>query len=298
MELTDEDLSDGATGREAENVGPHARILRHEGQRVLELAGAAGDVHAEPLADARVDQPGAQDEVRGHDGHAHEVVSAHHLGARVGLEGAEDVVLRAVGEAVEQEVNAQQQQAPRAIPLRRAAAAAAVALALLARVQREDGDAGGHGGDDHVLVQRVALLEDGDVQEHDGQQLAALGEQEGDVVDVGERGVAEGGGEGARQRDEEQRHQDARRRDDGRHGRALGRAEPQIHGARRGGEERLDGVQEHGVLEQLGLAWRAVRCRRELFLEIRPGEAIPTHHHVSCEPPTRHARLVVYRPRA
>lgn len=80
-ELTNEDLSDGAAGREAQDIGPHARVSRHECQRVLELAGAAHDVHAQPLADARVDQPRAQDQIGGHDGHAHEVVGAHHLGA-------------------------------------------------------------------------------------------------------------------------------------------------------------------------------------------------------------------------
>lgn len=124
----------------------------------------------------------------------------------------------AVREAVEQEVDAQQQQPPGAVPL--GPGRPAVALALLARVQGEDGDASRHGGHDHVLVKRVALAEDGDVEEHDGQQLAALCEQEGDVVDVGEGGVAEGGREGARQGDEQQRHQDARGWDDGRHGRA------------------------------------------------------------------------------
>jgi len=34
------------------------------------------------------------------------------------------------------------------------------------------------------------------VQKHDGQQFAGFGEDEGYVVDVGERGVAKGGGEG------------------------------------------------------------------------------------------------------
>lgn len=85
-----------------------------------------------------------------------------------------------------------------------------MALTLLTRVQREDGDAGRYGRHDHVLVQRVALAEDGDVQEHDGQQLAALGEQEGNVIDVRERGITEGGRERARQRDEQEWHQDAR----------------------------------------------------------------------------------------
>lgn len=91
---------------------------------------------------------------------------------------------------------------------------------------------------------------------------------------MGEGGVAEGGREGARQRDEQQRHQDARGRDDGRHGRALGCAEPQIQCACGGREQRLDRIQEHGILEDLGLARRAVWRRRELFLEICPCKTV------------------------
>jgi len=49
---------------------------------------------------------------------AHDVLGAHHLRARVGAEGREDVVLRRVGEPVEQQVDAQQQQPERARPVR------------------------------------------------------------------------------------------------------------------------------------------------------------------------------------
>lgn len=200
----------------------------HERERVLELAGAARDVHAQPLADAGVDEPGAEDQVCDHDGHAHEVVGAHHLGARVRLESGEDVILGTVREAVEQQIDAQQQQPPGAVPLRLRRRRRLALPALLSRVQGEHGDAGRHGRHHHVLVERVPLAEHGDVQEHDGQQLAALGEQEGDVVDVGEGGVAEGRCEGARDGDEEERRQDARGRDDGGHGRPFRRAGPQV----------------------------------------------------------------------
>lgn len=101
-------------------------------------------------------------------------------------------------------------------------------MLLLARVQREDGDAGGDGRDDEILVQGVALAEDGDVEEHDGEELAALGEQEGDVVDVGETGVAKGAGETARDGHEGQGTENAARGDDGRHGRALGGREEEV----------------------------------------------------------------------
>ena len=39
-------------------------------------------------------------------------------------------------------------------------------------MQGEYGDAGGDEEDDEVLVERVAFAEDGQVQEHYGQQLA------------------------------------------------------------------------------------------------------------------------------
>lgn len=61
-------------------------------------------------------------------------------------------------------------------------------------MEGEDGDARGDGRDDQVLVEGVALAEDGDVQEHDGEQLAALGQEEGDVVDVREARVPERAG--------------------------------------------------------------------------------------------------------
>ena len=64
-------------------------------------------------------------------------------------------------------------------------------------MEREDGDARRHGRHDEVFVEGVAAAEDGDVEEHDGEEFAAFGEEEGDVVDVGEGGVAEGRGEGA-----------------------------------------------------------------------------------------------------
>lgn len=98
----------------------------------------------------------------------------------------------------------------------------------LARVQGEDGDARGDGRDDEVLVQRVAAAEDGDVQRHDGQELARLGQDEGDVVDVRQRGVAEGGREGRGQGHEEEGREDGAGGEDGRAGAAGGRAEEEV----------------------------------------------------------------------
>lgn len=142
----------------------------HERQRGLELARVPRNIHAEPLAHGGMHEPRAQEQVSGGDSGAHQVISAHHLGSGVRLEGAEYVILGAVRQTIEQQVHAQQQQAPRAV-----AAVRVPLLVRLARVQREDGDAGRHGGHHEVLVEGVAAPEDGDMQKHDGQQLAALG---------------------------------------------------------------------------------------------------------------------------
>jgi len=64
------------------------------------------------------------------------------------------------------------------------------------RVQGEDCDAGGDSEDDEVFVEGEGAAEEGYVEEHYGEQLAGFGENEGYIVDVGEGGVAEGGGEG------------------------------------------------------------------------------------------------------
>ena len=46
------------------------------------------------------------------------------------------------------------------------------------------------------------------MQEHDGEELAGLGQDEGDVVDVGQGGVSEGRGEGVGEGHEEKRGED------------------------------------------------------------------------------------------
>ncbi|KAK5631995.1 hypothetical protein RRF57_007709 [Xylaria bambusicola] len=104
--LTDENLADGTTGRKTQDIRPHSRMSRHKSERVLELTSASRDVHAKPLADARMDKPGAQHKVRNHDEHAHKVICAHHLGASIRLERAKDIILCRIRKAVEQQIDA------------------------------------------------------------------------------------------------------------------------------------------------------------------------------------------------
>lgn len=54
--------------------------------------------------------------------------------------------------------------------------------------------ASGHQRYHEIFVEGVRFPEDSEMQEHDGKELAGFGEDEGYVVDVGEGGVAEGGG--------------------------------------------------------------------------------------------------------
>lgn len=180
------------------------------------------------------------------------------------------MVLGAVGQAVKQQVDAQQEEAPggaRVVGTRRRL------LALLARVQGEDGDAERHGRDDEVLVQRIPPAEHGDVQEHDGEQLAALGEEEGDVVEVREGGVPKGAGEAAREGDEGEGGEDAARGDHGGDRAVARRRGVEVDGAHDGGEDGLDGVEEDGEVPDLGRIGRAVGRRRELLLEVGPRQA-------------------------
>jgi len=182
------------------------------------------------------------------------------------------VVLRRVREAVEQQVDAEQQEAPRGAALERVR----LGRVLLGRrrVQREHGDAGRHGEHDEVLVPGVAASEERDVQEHDGQQLARFREDERDVVDVREAGVAERRGERGRQRHGDERERDGARGEDGRWGGAARRREVEVGEPGEDGEEGLDCVEEDGEFEDLGRGRRAVGRCGEAFLEVGPRQTI------------------------
>lgn len=75
-------------------------------------------------------------------------------------------------------------------------------------VEGEDCDSCGYESDDEIFVEGVGFAEDGQVEEHDGEELAGFGEDEGDVVDVSKGGVAEGRGEGGGDGDEQEGRED------------------------------------------------------------------------------------------
>lgn len=140
-------------------------------------------------------------------------------------------------------------------------------------MEGEDRDAGGDKEYDEVFVEGVALAENGEVQKHDGEELAGFGEDVGDVVDVGEGGVAEGRGERGCYGNEEKGEDDPGGRKDRGYavGGAIGCEEIDVAGE--GGEAGLDGVEEDGVFEFGGCGRGAVWGGEDAFLEDSPGEA-------------------------
>lgn len=151
---------------------------------------------------------------------------------------------------------------------------------LAPRVEGEDGHAKRHGGHDQVLIDGITLPEDCNVEEHDGEKLAALGQQEGDVVDVRKTGVAEGTGQAVGDCDERKRAKDAARREDGRHGCTFWGRGQEIDEADGGSEERLDRVEEDGEVPDLWCVGRAVRLGRQLLLKERPGQTFCARAHM------------------
>ena len=62
-------------------------------------------------------------------------------------------------------------------------------------VDGEDGHAHGHKGHHKVFIERVRFPEYGKMEEHNGKELARLGENERYIINVGKRSVSERGGQ-------------------------------------------------------------------------------------------------------
>ena len=58
-------------------------------------------------------------------------------------------------------------------------------------VNSENGHACSHQGHDKIFVERVGFPEYGEVEKHDGEELARFGKDECYIVDVSERRVSE-----------------------------------------------------------------------------------------------------------
>lgn len=112
------------------------------------------------------------------------------------------------------------------------------------------------------------------MQEHDRQKLARFSEDESYIVDMRERGIAEGRREGGGNGDEDERDDDAAVGEDGCDGRAGGCVEAEIEVAAESCEERLDCVEEDWELEFLRGGEGAVGRGCETFLEDGPSETV------------------------
>ena len=145
MKHTDEHLADSTAHRKAHDIVPHAGMPAHKSQSGGEFAAVSWvEIHAEILADAGVDEVRGEGEVGEREQCAEEIVGAHHGRTFVIGRKLEDVVLRGVGEAVEEQVHGEQEQAPRNVAI----GVSGRLGGFGARVQRENSDAAGDGKDD------------------------------------------------------------------------------------------------------------------------------------------------------
>lgn len=84
------------------------------------------------------------------------------------------------------------------------------------------------------------------MEEHDGEEFAGFGEDEGEVVDVGEGGVAERGGEGLGDCDDEEGEEGGAGGEDGCGGGGGGGGGEEVEAAGDEGEEGLYGIEKDG----------------------------------------------------
>lgn len=109
-------------------------------------------------------------------------------------------------------------------------------------VQGEGGHAASDSQDDEVFGEWVSFPKQGDMESHDGEQLTGFGEDKGEVVDVGKRGITEWGRHGGGECNEEERGQS---RGGGEDLKRAGLVD-EVGTASGEGKERLDGIEEDG----------------------------------------------------
>ncbi|KAL9036366.1 MAG: hypothetical protein Q9214_006165, partial [Letrouitia sp. 1 TL-2023] len=183
--VVDEDLANGAAGCETKGVPGDGGVRADKGDGGFELIGA-GRGNTEDRKKRGVGKERGDEKIQRCEQSREDVLRDHHLRARVRAKGGEDVVLSAVRQAIEEEVNEQEKETPYGVIFDRTGRGRFFGRL----VQRKDGHAGCNERDDEILVQWVALPEYGEMEKHDGKELAGFCKDEGDVVDVGEGGVS------------------------------------------------------------------------------------------------------------
>lgn len=112
-------------------------------------------------------------------------------------------------------------------------------------VERERRDSQRNQKHNSVFIQRVALPENSQMKKHDRKEFAGLCQNEGQVVDMRQAGVAKGRGQRRCNADEEQREEYLARRKDWGHFLACWSGEEEVEETGEGSEGRLDGVQDN-----------------------------------------------------
>lgn len=110
--VVDEDLADGATDGEEEDIFAHRRMSADEGEGGGEFAVGRRRKVEEGEQRCSGCENGGEEEICGCEQCGEKILRDHHLGTRVGAERAEDVILGAVRETVEEEVDAKQRKTP------------------------------------------------------------------------------------------------------------------------------------------------------------------------------------------
>lgn len=107
--MEDEDLSCRTTGCETQHIPANGGVCGDEGEGVREFA-AAGSGEADPGAEGRAGEVRREHKVGHCEGGGHDILSAHHLRSREALESAENLVLDGVREAIEEQVDAEEEK--------------------------------------------------------------------------------------------------------------------------------------------------------------------------------------------
>lgn len=105
--VVDEDLADSAAGGEEDEIFGDGGVGADECKGREEFVGRGGGDGKEGEDGCVGCDEGREEEVDGCEGRGEEVLRDHHLRAGVRAEGGKDVVLGAVGEAVEEEVDSE-----------------------------------------------------------------------------------------------------------------------------------------------------------------------------------------------
>ena len=191
--MENEDLAHSTAQRKGKDIITNARIPFNKGDCLRQLVGSA--VHAHPLPDRRSGDVRGGKEVCCREEGLKKVMRTHHLRSRIRFEGGKDVVLCAVCDAIEQQIDREQEKTPvHVLFLRRHALFGGMLRSfghIFRLMKREECNAKGDKNNNGIFIQRVALPEHRNMQRHHREEFARLRQDESNIVDVIQTFVAE-----------------------------------------------------------------------------------------------------------